>query len=298
MGKAVQTSKTVWPYLAVLAVGLLAFVAPRARADIIYFTQSDGIYKIDPSTGLISNVVQATAANHINGPAALALGPDGNLYVGNINNGVIVKVTPAGAASDYNTGVSLTSGLAFDSVGNLYAAQITTGSVSRVPPGNGTPTILASGLNQPQGGVTDPAGNVYVYTNASPAGTTVKKITPDGQVTTFATGVYGVLWDATGDVYTAGPNSVTITTPAGTVSTLVDSIMRPFAIGLGGTMDLYVYDGGANDALVRVSPAGVVTPIANLPSALAFAVDVPEPGSVFGALLAVLTSFARPRRRC
>jgi hypothetical protein len=136
-----------------------------------------------------------------------------------------------------------------------------------------------------------------VYTNSSPAGSTIVKIATDGTSSTFATGIYGVLWDGSGDLYTSGQNSITLTTPAGAVSTLVSSIARPFAVGLGTVGDLYVFNGAGTNELLSVSPGGDVTNIAYLPNALDLVVSAPEPSAlVVVPLIALLTLRSRRRR--
>src|SRR4051794_15018250 len=128
--------------------------------------------------------------NHIDYPQALTLDKSGNLYVGNANNGDIVKVTPQGVASDYFAipdpeHYPHSYGLTFDTVGSLYVAWAPQGAVAKLPAGGGSETVFASGLDRPQGGASDLKGNVYVYTNETLAGATALKITPNGEVSTF-----------------------------------------------------------------------------------------------------------------
>ena len=112
-----------------------------------------------------------------NSPMGVAVDQDGNVYVGDMNNDRIRKVTPGGAVSTLaGTGVA---GYA-DGVG------------------------AAAKFHQPRGVAVDASGNVYVmdYTNRR-----IRKVTPAGVVTTLAgSGAWGTA-DGTGTAAQFGQNS-------------------------------------------------------------------------------------------
>lgn len=147
---------------------------------------------------------------------ALAIGPDGVLYVADRANMTVREVTPdgtvttvAGKAGEAGTADGKGSaarfgrlgGLAIDATGTIYVADEDNSTIRRIAP-DGTVTTLAGkagepGLvdgkgadarfNAPVGMAIDAFGNLYVGTwEVNPA---IRKITPDGTVTTLAGGV-------------------------------------------------------------------------------------------------------------
>jgi streptogramin lyase len=148
---------------------------------------------------------------------------------------------------------SLTTGLATDSTGDVYVAnshntilKITRAGVVMTfagkPDERGTADGVSSGARfvYPIGIAIGAADNVYVADKVS---NTIRKITPSGEVTTFA-GSAGVSGHADG----AGGNA---------------SFSGPVAVATDSSGNLYVADYG-NSTIRKVSPTGEVTTIAGL----------------------------------
>ncbi|MDX6286947.1 MAG: hypothetical protein QOG53_2432 [Frankiales bacterium] len=132
-----------------------------------------------------NNFVDADGNQHFNQevPTRIALGPDGNFYVGMLGSeeqdqGSIWKVTPQGQITEWARGFNAVQGLAFDKKGNLYVGELVsnwgaafgggdfTGSLIKVAP-NGTRTEILAGQLTAIGGVaTAPDDSVYVTTNS------------------------------------------------------------------------------------------------------------------------------------
>jgi sugar lactone lactonase YvrE len=202
-----------------------------------------------------------------NGPFGLAVDSSGNLYVGDMGNDTIRKVTPAGAVST----LAGSPGLSGSSDGAGQGAS----------------------FNSPQGTAVDPAGNVYV---ADTLNQTIRMITPSGIVTTIAgsaglsgsadgTGASarfyyptGVAVDAAGDVFVADRDNCTIrgVTAKGVVATLAGSAYSyGFSDGTGAAArfgyeqgiavdaagNVYVADTN-NSTIRKIAPGGVVTTLA------------------------------------
>jgi hypothetical protein len=156
-------------------------------------------------------------------------------------------------------------GLARDSAGNFYVIVLTENQVFRVTPA-GTITSFAgrasagsadgfgsaAEFNFPRDVAADTAGNLYV---ADSGNHTIRRITPDGNVTTFA-GLAGSRGFADGPGTTARFN-------------------LPRSVTVDGAGNLYVSD-LANHAIRRITPAGIVSTIAGDPTRVGIAIgDVP-----------------------
>ncbi len=135
-------------------------------------------------------------------PKAIAIGPDGNLYVGDVSASQVRKVTPAGVVTTlagsgqngYADGLGTAAvfngvtGVAVDQNGTVYVSDFSNNAIRRISR-NGVVTTLAGGgpaglvdgigsaasLNGPQQLTVDSLGNLYVVENGSGA---VRKISP------------------------------------------------------------------------------------------------------------------------
>jgi TolB-like protein len=252
-------------------------------------------------------------------PADVAIGPDRAFYVADCDNHVIRKISPGrvvttfagqmgqgghadGPASSakfkYPTAVTV------DPAGNVYVADIGNHVVRKIT-ANGIVSTLAGApgetgsedgagstarFNQVHGVGADRAGNVYA---ADFGNHTVRKITPEGVVTTLAghagspgsndgpgsearfCAPYSVAADAAGNVYVADTSNHTIRKIAvdGIVSTVaglagnvgnVDGEGKlarfaiPAAVSLDGAGNIYVADFG-NYAVRKITPPALVS---------------------------------------
>ncbi len=213
-------------------------------------------------------------AASFNYPSGVATDSAGNVYVADINNNIIRKITPAGVVTTFAGTAGITgsadgtgsvasfnlagfspvnAGIATDSTGNVYVSdsgnntirKITSAGVvttlagtANVFGGSADGTGAAAKFNMPKGIATDSAGNVYVADHGSG---TVRMITPAGVVTTLA-GTAGVLGHADG---------------TGTAA----SFNRPLGIATDSTGNVYVSD-FYNCIIRKITPAGVVTTLA------------------------------------
>jgi sugar lactone lactonase YvrE len=212
-------------------------------------------------------------------PFGLALAPDGTLYIadgGDSNR--IRKLTPTGAVTTLAGGAE------------GYADG--TGATAR--------------FNTPSGLALDQTGNLYI---ADTGNNRIRKVTPDGQVTTIAgdgTAGYadgaaaqaqfnapvGVAVDHNGNVYVADTynDRIRLITPAGQVTTLAGGdrpgyadgqgpnarFDTPCAVGVTASGELLVADTG-NSQLRKLKPDGTVSTLVTATPAGAAQFDLSRP---------------------
>jgi sugar lactone lactonase YvrE len=200
------------------------------------------------------------------GPQNVAFDSVGNLYVSDRGNNTVRKITPSGVV----TTLAGVAGVAGSADGNGSAAQ----------------------FYSPAGLGLDGADNIYV---ADSNNGTVRKITPDGTVTTLAglagayatvdgtgsaarfAGPLGLTVDAAGDVYVTDSDDIREITPDGVVTTVAGVpgdrgstdgtgsgalFMDLSGLGIDTQGDLYIVD---NNTIRVMTPEFVVTTIAGSP---------------------------------
>jgi sugar lactone lactonase YvrE len=187
-----------------------------------------------------------------NYPDGIAMDATGNLFVSDYNNNAIRKITPAGAVSTFYKATALfgPGGVCFDNSGNLIVAAQDANQVVKIST-TGVSTVIAGSLSGASGYAngtgtsavfytptdvkTDVAGNIYVVDFVN---NDIRKITPDGVVTTFSG------------------------TPAGTDSPDQPYLFRnPTGIAIGAGGIVYVADLGRSQ-IQRIMPDGTVDLVA------------------------------------
>lgn len=260
-----------------------------------------------------------------NGLYGIAIDAQKNLYVTDTLNNTIRKITPArvvstlagavgqagstngaGSAARFNFPV----GIGVDGAGNVYVSEVTNSVIRRITPAGDVTTFAGAVLQfgavdgaattarftLPRGLAVDGAGNVYV---ADGGNHTIRKITPDGTVSTLAgaagqpgtangtgsaarfNGPFGVAVDGAGNVFVADSESHTIrrVTSGGVVTTVagqagvsgstdggiaVARFNQPRGVAVDGAGNLFVTDYG-NSTIRHVATNGTVTTIAGAP---------------------------------
>jgi hypothetical protein len=196
-----------------------------------------------------------------NGPIGLAVDRNGNVYVTDYNNETIRKITPGGevktvagtgvfgSADGIRTGASFgyPLGIAIGGAGNVYVADSGNGTVRMITADSMVSTLAGSAgqlayvdakgnnarFDHPWGLAADGAGNVYV---ADAKENVIRKITPQGDVTTVAGDKTGVAGSKDG---------------AGGVA----QFNNPSGVAIDGQDILYVADTG-NNTIRKITPNG------------------------------------------
>jgi hypothetical protein len=251
-------------------------------------TPTGAVTTLAGMAGMAGSTDGTGAAARFEGPFGIAIDSAGNVYVSDASN-------------------SANSGFCTDTIRKINAAGVvSTFAGTAGTCGSTDGTGAAARFGDPRGLATDSAGNVYVAD-----GTTVRKITPAGVVTTLAgtagvtgstdgTGaaasfysLSGVATDSAGNVYVADTNNDIIRkiTPAGVVTTLagmagmtgntdgtgaVARFDAPSGVAVDSVGNVYVADTG-NHTIRRITPANAVTTIVGRPGEIGF-LPGPLPG--------------------
>lgn len=243
------------------------FAADTGNNAIRRISQSGNVATLAGSTTIAGSDDGSGAAARFSTPVGVAADASGNLYVADMGNHAVRKVTPAGTVTTLagmagSTGstdgngmearFNMPAGVAADAAGNLYITDAGNHTIRKVSPA-GTVTTLAgtagsagsadgSGtaakFDTPTGITVDAAGNLYV---ADTGNHTVRKLNPAGEVTTLA----------------GTPGSFSAADGMGAAA----RFSLPFGIAADAAGTLYVADLG-NHAIRKIAPDGAVSTLA------------------------------------
>ena len=246
-----------------------------------------------------------------NNAQAIVADNNGNLFVGDVGNTAIRKITYSGHVSTYSgQGLSTPDpvfgnifGITRDTQGNLYTIEyslirkVISSTSSSIFAGSMKDDIIdATGTNAAFNSIynmaVDNAGNLFVPDYDLHDNSILRKVTPDGVVSTVSlqdnTGIgsystpdfhylHAIAIDQSGNIYTSGAGNCMIkkTDPSGNVTVFAGTPEMGFTDGkgtdarfasiVGMTCDasgnLFVSDSN-NEAIRMVTPDGTVTTIA------------------------------------
>ena len=239
----------------------------------VYIANANSVRKIS-TAGIITTIAgsstaafsgdggPATAAM-LNGVFGIAVDASGNVFVGDVNNFRVRKISTAGIISTYvgngtsgNSGdggmatdaqIQDPTGLAIDASGNLYIADNTSNVIRKVTPSGTISTIIGNGtagysgdggaatiatLDHAASVAIDASGNLYI---ADLNNNVIRKVTAAGIISTYAgNGTSGFSGD--GGIATAG------------------ELSQPSGVALDGSGNLYIAD-NQNSRVRKVTAA-------------------------------------------
>jgi sugar lactone lactonase YvrE len=305
------------------------FVTDRAEHTIRKITQAGVVTTFAGLASTPGSVDATGSAARFRSPYGIAVDGDANLYISDSGNRTIRKISAAGVVSTIaglsgfggntdgagsNARFNALSGLTIDGSGNLYVADSGSHLIRKISPAGVVSTLAgqagvrgstngvgsAARFNAPLAIAAEGGGTVYV---ADTVNESIRRITPDGTVTTFAgsaiagslngTGAsarffrpQGIAVDGGGNVFVSDTYNHTIRkiTPAAVTSAVAGPggnfgsadgtganalLNRPRGIGLDSQGNAYVAD-SFNNTVRKITPSGNVTTFAGQAGATAY----------------------------
>src|SRR5882724_7745777 len=148
--------------------------------------------------------------------------------------------------------------------GDLFASDNLGGTIYKFAP-DGTWSIFATGLNDPEGLAFDSAGYLFVADSGTGSGDgKIYKFAPDGTRSIFATGLnfpYGLACDSAGNLFEAEyagdiqNGAIYKFAPDGTRSTFATQLTDPQGLAFDSAGDLFEADYGSN-TIYKFAPDG------------------------------------------
>jgi len=268
------------------------YVADSVNSTIRRATLTGALTTLAGSATMPGSTDGTGAAARFNYPGDVAVDSAGNLYVADVSNHVIRKVTADGVVTtlagtagvmgtENGTGAAARfnypQSVAVDSAGDLYAADTGNHVIRKITAAGGVTTLAGamgvSGSSDGTGGLArfkfpydvavDRTGNVYV---AERLNHTIRKITAAGVVTTFA-GAAGMRGSADGTGAAA-------------------RFYFPSGVALDNAGNVYVGDQG-NSTIRKITPAGDTSTIMGVAGMMGIRLG-PEPRLAYPASLAII----------
>ena len=228
-------------------------------------------------------------------PNGVAVDSAGNLFITELSNHRVRRVTPSGTITTVAGGgagsvvdgaaatsvrLSLPGGIAVDSEDNLFIANSGQNNVLKVSPA-GILTVVAGRINfcsnddspgteerfgYPAGVAVDGGGNLFIAISDFETFACIRRVAPNGVVTTVAgSGALvpnprGIAVDGVGNLFIASWDRLRKLAPDGTMTTVAGGD-GALGVAMDATGNLFVAD-YFNGRVRKISPSGIVTTVA------------------------------------
>ena len=177
------------------------FVADTNNHTIRRITPAGVVTTVAGQPGLAGNNNGPVATARFSRPQGVAVDGQGNIYVADTENSLVRKITPAGIvttlAGQTDPYLYGPQSVGVDGAGNVYVADTNNQVIRRITPSGAITTVagqlrvsgFANGTGDaarfyyPNGLCVDAGGTLYV---ADSGNDVIRRVTPDGVVTTFA----------------------------------------------------------------------------------------------------------------
>ena len=298
-------------FLAGVAFAVTVLVAVQDAGAMLFYvsdTSAGAVYSLNGSGQ------RTLIADGFGQPHGLAVDSSGNIYVAEVRGDRISRIAPSGAVETLYSFDSIydnPEGLAIGPDGALYVS----GTIDD-PYVGGLKNVYRIDLRTGQGGVYasvglqeclaldfDAAGNLYVADLVSAQDGIIWKVTPNGQVSQFVTGlgmVYGLTVAPDGETLyaaTRSSNEIWLVNPNGQ-SLLFATMASPWALAFDNTGQLLVSGYANGEGYVsELSPDGSQSVIATGFSSTIRGIAIPEPATLSLLALLALSGLAMLHRR-
>jgi sugar lactone lactonase YvrE len=187
------------------------FVTDYFNDTIREITPEGVVTTLAGTAGTSGSTDSTGTAARFNSPMGIAVDAGDNVYVADMNNNTIRKITSEGVVTTLagtagkqghsdGTGAAASfvdpEGIAVDTSGNVYVADTFNDTIRKITPGGVVTTLAgtagttgsadgagtAASFYEPEGIAVDASGNIYVADNGN---SLIRKITPAGVVTTI-----------------------------------------------------------------------------------------------------------------
>lgn len=217
----------------------------------IYVSGGTTIQRMNPVDGS-----RTTFASGFSNAKGVAFGPDGVLYVADLGNGNVYKVSTGGVVTTLSSGFTQPLHLVVDSSNNVYMANNVNNEITKIFP-NGTVAWFASipntgslGIN----GMTISPVNNYMY--VVPKSYVIYQVTPAGSVTslmTMADPGFGIVTDTSNNMYVSSYSAGTVTrinVGGSSTSTVMTGLSGPMGMAIAPTGEMFI---GRLSGMIRKS---------------------------------------------
>jgi DNA-binding beta-propeller fold protein YncE len=181
--------------------------------------------------------------------ASPAVGDGFTLYVSTFTNNAIYQYDATAQGSFFADGLNGPAGLALDSNGDLFVADIYSSTIHEFSPSGDDLGVFASGLVNPNSVAFDSSGILYVANGGNTFGNNyILRFAPDGEQLPgfrlpYVTALYGLAFDASGNLYAADrySNSIHVFSPTGdNLGDFASGLADPIGLAFDSSGNLFV----------------------------------------------------------